>query len=141
MTKLAEHQKIVPFLFYEDVSAAIGWLSSALGFEEHFRLEMPDGKVMHAEVRMGDAVVALGPADEPRPGPQRSSVYVFVDDVDAHFERAKAAGVAYGHEPQDMPFGDRIYPAFDLENNSWYFAQHLRDMTTDEVRAAMSQRG
>ena len=141
MTKLAEHQKIVPFLFYEDVAAAIAWLDEAFGFSENFRLEMPDGKVMHAEVRMDDAVVALGPADEPRRGPQRSSIYVFVDDVDAHFERTRAAAAAYMHEPQDMPFGDRIYSAFDLENNSWYFAQHLRDMTTDEVRAAMSQRG
>jgi uncharacterized glyoxalase superfamily protein PhnB len=64
-------------------------------------------------------------------------VYVYVDDVDAHCETAKAAGAEILEPPADQPFGDRIYLARDLEGHEWYFAQHLRDVDVEDLARRM----
>ena len=85
-----------PYLLYENASAALAWLATAFGFTETLRFAGPDGAVRHAEMRCGGGVVMLGqPADYQSPkrsGHRCSLVVVTVDDVDAHFAHAKAAG-------------------------------------------------
>jgi uncharacterized glyoxalase superfamily protein PhnB len=59
-------------------------------------------------------------------------VHVYVDDVDAHFERARAAGATILEEPADQPYGDRRYAAEDPEGHQWFFAQHVRDLAPED---------
>lgn len=78
---------------------------------------------------------ALGPANSDAPTDKvRSGVYAFVSDVDRHHLVAKEAGAQILSEPATQPFGDRIYLTRDLEGHEWYFAQHVRDVSVDEMR-------
>jgi uncharacterized glyoxalase superfamily protein PhnB len=137
-------QRVAPFVYYDDVAAALQWLTAAFGCSERFRLEGPHGIVQHAEIGFGDdgddgvvMVGNVGPRNGgPRPSTVRSGVYVFVDDVDAHCAAARAAGAEIAMGPVDMPFGDRLYLAVDHEGHEWYFAQHLRDVPLGDVAGA-----
>ena len=134
-------QRAIPLLSYENVAAAIDWLGEAFGFEERGeRYAEPDGTVTHAELELDGAVVMLG-----WPGPDYQSpahhaelceharrwsevpyvvdgVLVYVEDVDRHCDRARAAGAVILREPKDEPYG-RLYNAADLEGHRWMFMQ------------------
>jgi uncharacterized glyoxalase superfamily protein PhnB len=134
-------QRAVPFLSYEDVGAAVEWLLRAFGFRESGeRYTDPDGRATHAEIDLDGATVMLG-----WPGPDYQSpatharncdharkwlevpyvvdgVLVYVDDIDAHLERARSAGATILREPKDEPYG-RLYNAADLEGHRWMFMQ------------------
>lgn len=120
-------QRIVPYLFYADAPAAIAFLCKAFGFEERFRYPMPDGRIGHAELGHHDSVVMLasvweGFGDSPQNLPTvHGQVLCYVDDVDAHFERARAAGATIVAEPENA-HGDRRYRAVDPEGHRWVFA-------------------
>jgi PhnB protein len=121
--------RIAPYLLYEDGAAAIDFLTKAFGFEEVMRME-EGGVVNHAEVRLGDDSVMLGypGADYKNPknaGYSSALVHVYVDDVDSHFERAKAAGAEITMVPTDQEYGDRRYDAKDPEGHSWSFASSI----------------
>ncbi len=122
-------QAVTPYLLYEDAAAALEFLSRAFGFEEIRRMATPGGRVDHAEVRLGDGEVHLGQPEEPtspkRFGGTAVHLYVYVADVDAHCDRARAAGAEIIDEPADQEYGDRRYHARDPEGHSWYFAQRL----------------
>jgi len=132
--------RVTPYLYYEDVAAALAWLARAFGFRERLRMPGPDGSVMHAEMQLADGVVMMG-----RPGPDyrspkrlgqvTQSLYVYVDDVNTHFRRAKDAGAKVIEEPADQFYGDRRYGAEDPEGHVWYFAQHVRDVSPEEMKA------
>jgi PhnB protein len=122
--------RISPYLLYEDGAAAIDFLTNAFGFEEVMRMEDDKGDVNHAELRFGEDTVMLGdPGDDyrnPRNADHSTAlVHVYVDDVDAHFERAKAAGAEIVMEPTDQEYGDRRYDAKDPEGHFWSFATPL----------------
>jgi PhnB protein len=128
-------QNIIPMLTYEEAPAAISFLCTAFGFEERSRLEMPDGKIGHAEVGLGDSVLMLNSEYEsmnlasPRRLPARhAQIYCYVDDVDAHYARALAAGATIVAEPQDQPYGARSYRAIDPEGHRFIFATPLSDV-------------
>ena len=131
---------IAPYLLYEDAGAAGDFLVSAFGFREHFRMAGPDGKVMHAEYGLGDGVVMMGcpGPDYTNPGNTDGNlnvmVHVYVDDVDAHCERAKAAGAKITAEPEDQFYGDRRYIAEDPAGHKWSFATHVRDVPPEEMQ-------
>jgi uncharacterized glyoxalase superfamily protein PhnB len=136
--------RITPYLLYEDVSRAIDWLSDAFGFREQLRVPGPDGKTGHAEMRLSDGVIMMGCPGPDYQNPGRvghvtQNIYVYVDDVDAHFVRARDAGARILEEPTDQFYGDRRYGAIDPEGHCWYFAQHVRDVTPQEM-AASTQR-
>lgn len=138
----AGYPRIAPYLFYEDVAAALGWLSKAFGFHERLRTSTPDGDIGHAEMELGapgaaDGVVMLGRPSADYRNPRRTGhvaqlIHVYVDDVDAHFERAQAAGATILAEPETKPYGDRNYMAADPEGHNWSFAQHVRDVPPEE---------
>ena len=126
--------RISPYLLYEDVDAAVDWLTAAFGFTETVRLRGPDGKASHAELRLGSGLVMLGNPGggykNPRHlGAATQLIYVYVDDVAAHCERARAAGARILREPADQFYGDRTYGAEDPEGHQWSFAQHVRDVS------------
>ena len=121
-------QRFTPMIVYADAPAALAFLAEAFGFAERFRMDMPDGSVGHAELGLGDEVVMV--ASEWHVGgvvsPQRLSavhaqIFVRVDDVDAHFARARAAGATIATEPADQEYGERTYRAIDPEGHRWIF--------------------
>ncbi len=135
-------RRLLPYLFFENLALAIPWLCDVFGFEERFRLELPNGTIAHAEIALGDGVVMLGnvgPRNTARPAATRSATYVFVNDVDTHCERARSSGATIIEPPADQPFGDRLYVALDLEGHEWYFAQHVRDVAIEDLNRMLSR--
>lgn len=142
---MTDYPTIVPMLAYEDPAAAIEWLERAFGFRDRGeRYTDERGVITHAELELGRGVIMLANPTPEYQSPRhhddvceparrwRASVpYVIdgilahVDDVDAHFERAKAAGATILTEPEDAGFG-RHYRAEDLEGHRWMFAGPLR---------------
>ena len=118
-----------PSLRYRDAAAAIDWLGRAFGFEVVTRHDNEDGTVGHAELRYGDGMVMLGQqpsGPDPRFGDHagRGWVYVVVEDADAHYERAKAAGAEIVMELTNLEYGSRDYSARDPEGNLWSFGTY-----------------
>ena len=125
--------RITPMLLYEDVSAAIEWLSNAFGFREQLRFADSDGTVTHAELSLADGVIMLGHPGPDYRSPRRtgqvqSIVHVYVDDVDGHFAHARDAGATILEPPADMCYGDRRYTAEDPEGQRWMVAQCVREL-------------
>lgn len=131
--------RIVPMLTYADAPAAIEFLCRAFGFEQRFRLDMPDGRVGHAELGLRDGVVTLasefeGFGSSPlRLEGHHAQLLVYVDDVDAHHARAREQGATIAAEPADQFYGDRNYRALDPEGHRWIFATHVRDVPPEEM--------
>jgi uncharacterized glyoxalase superfamily protein PhnB len=122
---------ITPYLYYEDVAAAQKWLEEAFGFEpEGVSMTDNDGRVVHAAVRFGEAVIMMG---APGPGyrnPRRlgqatQSLYIVVEDADAQFERARRAGGSVLEEPKNTDYGHRRCGIEDPEGHQWYFGHAL----------------
>jgi len=123
-------QTVTPYLLYEDAEAAIDFAKRAFGFREVDRAIGAAGG-LHAELEtpQGDGQIYLGqpPSGYRNPATvgRTSLVHVMVGDVDAHYERAKAAGATIIEEPNDLPFGHRRYGCTDPQGHDWYFAQVL----------------
>ncbi len=133
--------RLAPYLFYNDLAAALEWLGKAFGFETRMSMPGPDGSIVHAEMQLEDAVIMMGPASEERglKSPKdlpavNQSLYVFVDDVDAHCARARASGATIVSEPETMFWGDRMYYAQDCEGHHWNFATHVKDVAPEDMK-------
>jgi len=130
--------RVTPYLLYENLDAAVDWLVPAFGLTERVRMKGPDGKANHAELGIGDGVVMMGHPGPDYQGPKRIGnrtqlTYVYVDDVDKHYETARAAGAQILSEPTDQFYGDRTYGAEDPEGHHWSFAQHVRDIAPEDM--------
>jgi uncharacterized glyoxalase superfamily protein PhnB len=132
-------------LFYQDAGAAIDWICRTFGFEVRLRVEGEGGRIEHSELVFGEGLIMIGQAggrsDRPSPLPGRSprsvggantqSLCVFVEDVDAHHERARAAGAKIIEPPSTTDYGEeydshRGYRAEDPEGHQWWFMQQVR---------------
>ena len=137
-------QRAIPMLSYEDVGRAAEWISKAFGFRETGRFVDEDGTVSHANMELDGAVVMLGWPSAYYQGPKRHAelceharrwsetpfvvdgVLVYVNDLDAHYERARAGGARILSELEDnVGVGQRQYRAEDLEGHRWMFAGDL----------------
>jgi uncharacterized glyoxalase superfamily protein PhnB len=123
-------QKVTPYLLYEDGEAAIEFLTRAFAFREVNRMTGGAGG-LHAELELeaGGGRIYLGqpPGDFRNPAAvgRTSSLYLLVDDVDAHHDRAKSAGAHIIEELNDLPFGHRRYGCVDPQGHEWFFAQPI----------------
>jgi uncharacterized glyoxalase superfamily protein PhnB len=119
------YPQLCPYLYYENGAEAMDWLAKAFGFRERMRVAEDDGTIRHAEMELGDAVIMLGtPPGHKSPahlGQVTVGMYVRVDDVDAHYQHAKAAGAEVENEPTNQDYGDRSYGVRDLEGHQWWF--------------------
>lgn len=119
---------IFPALHYTDPEAALEWLKRAFGFEEKAVYRGEDGRIQHAELRLGDGLVMFGgvPGDAARSdGAQPPvTIYAVVSDPDGHYERARTAGAEIVRELADQPYGSREYSARDPEGNMWSFGTY-----------------
>ena len=128
---------IVPSLRYHDAPAAIDWLCRVFGFEKHLVVPGDSDTVAHAQLTLAGGMIMLGSMigkDEERTGlavkPPRDlgasshGVYVVIPEIDAHYERAKAAGAEVVSEIEDQEHGGRLYAARDPEGYVWYFGSY-----------------
>ena len=122
-------ERVIPVLTYQDIPAAHDFLVQAFGFVAGGVHRTPDGRPIHGEVRVGDAAIWLHrvTAEHHLDSPLTADVantglFVHVDDVDAHYQRARSAGAHIDSEPVDQPYGQREYGARDLEGHRWWFA-------------------
>jgi len=129
---------VIPMISYEDGIAALEWLAKAFGFRERARLTGPDGRLSHGEMEAGDGVIMLATPTPDYESPRRhrqtcerarlwsavpwiiDGVLVYVEDLDAHYERAKAAGAVILSEIEEGGPGRR-YRTEDLEGHRWFF--------------------
>jgi uncharacterized glyoxalase superfamily protein PhnB len=136
---------------YRDPKTALDWLGRAFGFEVTMAIDGPDDdpSMCHYEMAIeGRGRIMIGgewaewarsPASIGGVNTQNTHVDVG-GDVDAHCERARAAGATITAEPQDQFYGDRTYRAVDLEGHRWTFSSHVRDVTRAEAEAAIGQK-
>jgi uncharacterized glyoxalase superfamily protein PhnB len=134
--------RLTPHLFYDDVDAALDFLINAFGFDLRLRMTNKEGRVVHGEVEMKECLIMLGLTPEnadwesPRTlgGKISQRLYIFVDDVDAHYDRARKGGAKIFREIADEFWGDRVYEAIDPEGHRWKFAQHIFDVDNKTLK-------
>ncbi len=132
--------QISPALFYEDAPAALEWLAKAFGCATRIKVENPEGGIVHSELELGAGIVMVSSVNDDHANPNRKAkspkmmdgafsqgLYVFVDDIDAHCERARAAGAVILQEPVTQDYGDRTYGAEDCEGHRWWFGQRVKN--------------
>jgi PhnB protein len=135
------YRTVTPIVVLKDSRKAIDFYKKAFGAVEKSVMPGPDGHgVMHAELKIGDSTIMLG--DENPGCPQKSaetlggspvSLYLYVRDVDAVFERAVAAGGASQMPVQDMFWGDRAGSLTDPFGYTWMLATHIADLSPEEI--------
>lgn len=138
--------QIYPRLAYRDPTEAVAWLTRAFGLQEReaARLSTSDGRISLTEMELGAGLVMIGTAgahDLESPmtlGGGSQMVIAYVDDVEGHYARAKEAGSRIVMALSDRPWGDRRYEALDVEGHRWYFAEHVRDVSAEDWKRAVS---
>lgn len=127
-------QTIFPILRYNNARDAIRWLCVTFDFVEMFSVPESGPIVRHAQLRLGTNIIMLGSVrpDEGMTSPQVTGIStqalcVFVDDLDAHYQRALSAGADITSPPKNTDFGSREYHARDLEGHLWTFGTYLPD--------------
>jgi PhnB protein len=132
---------VTPYLTIKGAAQAIDFYKQAFGAEEVMRFPMPDGKLAHAEINIGGAVVMLHDeapdwkAFSPQTvGDTSSSIMLYVNDVDAVYKRAMAAGATSLMEVADQFYGDRCGAVKDPFGHKWHIATHIEDVAPDELQ-------
>ena len=133
-------QTLTPYLVLDDAAGAIDFYRRAFGAEERFRMDGPDGKVAHASMELGGSQFMLAddfpgsPYQPPkRTGATGVGLYVYIEDVDAVFQRAVDAG-ATAHSPvENMFWGDRWCRLVDPFGHVWELATHVEDVSPEEM--------
>ena len=132
--------RIIPSIRYQDCKQAIDWLCATFGFEHHLIVPNEDGGITHAQLVCGEAMIMLGDghrdADDPfgilnksplqLDGLNTAAIYMVVEDVDAHYKKAKSAGaeIVFDIADQDYGGGSREYTCKDLEGHLWSFGSY-----------------
>lgn len=118
--------QVIPYIFYRDVPAALDWLARTFGFTETMRTGTPRGGA-HGEMTFGGHLIMMGQGSDElhmqsvyETKVATQGVFIYLDDVDAHYERARAAGAHIARAPEDLPYG-RSYTARDLDGHPWFF--------------------
>ena len=122
---------LTPYLFAEGADRLIEFLGTAFEAETASLERRPDGVVMHAELRIGDSMLMVGEASEAF-GPMAASIYLYVEDCDAVYQRALAAGGQSVFEIADLPSGERYGGVRDAWGNLWWIATHVEDLSPEE---------
>lgn len=146
------YHTLTTYLAVEDAARAIDFYKEAFGAEETIRMPGPDGSVAHAELQIGDSKLMLSdpfPQSNVRPPAERggptASVFMYVDDADAVFERAQAAGATVAMPLENMFWGDRFGSLADPFGHVWSVATHIEDVPEEEMAerasAAMAEMG
>jgi uncharacterized glyoxalase superfamily protein PhnB len=134
-------QGLASAICYRDPRAALAWLEKAFGFETVMLIEGPDGAIVHSQMDFGDSYIMVAYEwDEHHKSPaslggkNTQSVHIQIDTpIDAHCERARAAGATITQEPADQFYGDRSYRCVDPEGHIWTIGQTIAVVSREEA--------
>jgi PhnB protein len=140
------YHSVTPYLYFDGAAKAIEFYKKAFGAIETVRMPMPDGKIGHAEIKIGDSHVMLADQNEKVKayGPKHyggvpGSLMVYVEDVDAVFKKAVDAGAKVERPVADQFYGDRNGNIEDPFGHHWCISTHIRDVSPQEMKEAMQQ--
>jgi PhnB protein len=134
------YHSITPALTCRDAGRAVEFYKKALGATELVRMAAPDGRVMHAELKIGDSIVFLAdefPGASAAPAPTTTPsiyLYLYVEDVDSVFKRATSAGCRVDMPVETMFWGDRYGKVTDPFGHHWGLATHVEDVAPEEMK-------
>jgi PhnB protein len=131
------YHTVTPVLTVEGAEDAIAFYKKAFGATERMRMPGPDGKIMHAEIMIGDSVVMVSDVVQNFPA-TKASLHIYVPDCDALFDQALAAGAETKMPLQDMFWGDRFGTVSDPYGNTWSLATHKEDVSPEEMEKRMA---
>lgn len=123
---------VIPYLVVTDAAKLIDFLKQAFDAQEMGRFSLPDGRVMHAQVRIGDSPVMMGEPEDPSQA-MPTTLHLYVEDTDALYHRALQAGAISLREPANQFYGDRSAGVQDLCGNRWWLATHVEDVSEEEM--------
>ena len=127
------YHTITPYLVVDGAEKIIAFVKEAFGAKIEFGpMKRPDGKVMHAELKIGDSRVMISDSNE-RAKANTSMLHLYVPNVDAVYQKALKAGGTSVMEPQDQFYGDRTGGVTDPAGNHWHIATHIEDVTPGEM--------
>jgi len=127
------YHTLTPYLVVNGAAGLIDFLKGAFEAEEVIRMDAPQGRIDHAELRIGDSLVMLADAPAAR-SPTEAMLHVYVEDVDATYQCALAAGGMAEQAPTDQFYGDRTGGVRDPCGNLWWIATHIEDVPPAELK-------
>ena len=143
------HDHVIPHLVCDPCAEAIAFYKKAFGAEEINRAPAPDGRIMHAAIRIRNSIIFLvddfpeycgGKATSPKAlHGTPVTIHQFVEDCDAAIDRAQKAGATVTMPAADMFWGDRYGTVTDPFGHNWSFATHIKDLSPEEMQAAMKE--
>jgi PhnB protein len=133
-----DYRKVTPMLVVDDATRLIDFIKKAFGAEERLRIPMPDNKIGHCELTLGDSVIMVADGSPQFPAVGKGDLHLFVEDCDATYRTAVAAGGVSEMEPADQFYGDRSAVVRDPLGNRWSIATHVEDVSTEETMRRMS---
>jgi uncharacterized glyoxalase superfamily protein PhnB len=138
------YSTVTPSLIMKDAAKAIDFYKSAFGAKERLRMPGPDGRIMHAEISIGNSIIMLGEEmmgskSAETLGASPIGFYVYVEDVDAAFKKAVSAGAKETMPIEDMFWGDRVGQVQDPYGYKWMVATHKRELTPEEIKKGQEE--
>jgi len=131
------YHTVTPYLVVPDVAKLLEFLKQAFDARPSQPHAEADGTIRHAEVRIGDSMIMIGQGGPEYP-PMPAMLYLYVEDVDAVYKRAIAAGGVAVQEVRDQFYGDRSGGVKDAFGNQWWVATHVEDVSPEEMRKRMA---
>jgi PhnB protein len=140
------YNSLTPYLFVKGAAEALEFYKKAFGATETMRMPGPGGRIMHAEVKIGNSILMLSDENPERGalspatvGRSTGSIMLYTDDVDATFKRAVDNGAKSNQSPTDMFWGDRMGNLTDPFGHQWAIATHKEDVSPEEMQRRMQQ--
>lgn len=131
--KPAGSQQVIPYLLITEPAKTIAFLKHVFGATEAHVSRTPDGKVIHASMKVGDSLLMMGQAAGQNP-PMPAMVYVYVPDVDACYQRALELGAKSVRAVEDQFYGDRSGGVADDQGTQWWMGTHIEDLSEEELQ-------
>src|SRR5258708_21119290 len=142
LPSLAGYHRVTRYLAVPDAQGLIDFVVKVFDAREREVIRQPDGQVRHAEVQIGDSIIMLGSPSSTF-GTATATLYVYVDDADARYQKALDAGATSISEPADQFYGDRHAGVKDPNDITWWIATHFEDLPPEELarraKAAMEK--
>ena len=132
------YRNVTPYLIIDGAAKAIDFYKKVFGAKERTRYPMPDGKVAHAELSFGPAVLMMGDAMPPAFPPAPGRLTLYTKNVDATYQAALAAGATSKEEPKDQFYGERTARLIDPFGTEWYVMTHIEDVSPREMQKRMA---
>jgi len=135
------YHTVIPYIVVPGIAKLIDFAKQSFGATEVLVHKRPDGTVMHAEIKIGDSIIMMG---EWQGGGKNfpAMLHLYMEDVDALYQRAIQAGAKSIREPADQPYGDRSGGVEDAFGNQWWISTHIEDVSSEELeRRAKAPKG